>query len=155
MTNTVMTCEEVLEAASRHLQGLAGHTFDLLDLSKPVSPRAASNLAKVISKLSPLLGNLIEFNTVELLNDQTEFHGIGRWERQDPGFPDTIFVGPTKPTLPEIKAWFLWRRNNCTKDSQSHFEESTPESLFWPGFENLVSPARIGRLRGLGTSVAL
>ena len=35
---------------------LAGHEFDLLTINKPVSPEAAVNLAKVISKLSPLLG---------------------------------------------------------------------------------------------------
>jgi hypothetical protein len=64
---------EVLEVASGHLQELSGHVFDLLTVTKPISPTAAVNLAKVVSKLSPLLGNLIEFNTVEFLNDQPEF----------------------------------------------------------------------------------
>jgi len=49
----------------------------------------------VVSKLSPLLGNLFEFNTVEILNDQPEYQQLGAWRRQDPGFPDTIPVGPT------------------------------------------------------------
>ncbi len=65
-----MNSKEVLVAASQHLQGLSGHVFDLLTISKPISPDAAVNLSKVVSKLSPLLGNLIEFNTVEFLNDQ-------------------------------------------------------------------------------------
>jgi hypothetical protein len=64
-------------------------------------------LGKVISKLSPLLGNLIEFNTVEFLNKQKAFSPFGKWKRQDPGFPDTIFSGSIQPTPGlEIKAWF-------------------------------------------------
>ena len=90
-----MNTQEVLTLASAHLQGLSGHVFGVLTLSNPISPDAAVNLSKVVSKLSPLLGNLIEFNTVEFLNNQPEYQGLGTWKRQDPGFPDTIFVGPT------------------------------------------------------------
>jgi len=63
---------------------LEGHVFDVLTVTKPVSVEAAVNLAKVISKLSPLLGNMIEFNTVEVLNSKAEFHRFGKWIRQDP-----------------------------------------------------------------------
>jgi hypothetical protein len=102
-----MDAKRVLEIAALHLASLSGHSFDLLTLSKPVSPGAATNLAKVISKLSPLLGNLIEFNAVELLNDKDEFEAYGRWRRQDPDFPDTVFEGKLRPTPGmEIKAWF-------------------------------------------------
>jgi hypothetical protein len=115
---------EVLQRAARHLTGLRGHVFDLLTITKPVSPAAAVNLAKVVSKLSPLLGNLIEFNTVEVLNSQTEFEGYGEWERQDPGFPDTVFRGRVTP-LPgiEIKAWFPLATEITARfrDSQNHF----------------------------------
>jgi hypothetical protein len=119
--------KDVLESASWHLQGLAGHVFDLLTISKPISPAAAVNLSKVVSKLSPLLGNLIEFNTVEFLNDQEEYHGLGEWQRQDPGFPDTIFVSPAINPAPgfEIKAWFPLATEITArfKDSQNHFLE--------------------------------
>lgn len=122
-----MTSAEVLATASAHLQGLTGHVFDLLTVSKPISPEAAVNLSKVVSKLSPLLGNLIEFNTVEFLNDQPEFHELGKWQRQDPGFPDTIFAGPTITPTPgfEIKAWFPLATEITArfKDSQNHFLE--------------------------------
>ena len=119
-----LTCAEVLEIACRHLEGLAGHIFDVLDVSKPVSPEAATFLAKVISKLSPLVGNMIEFNAVELLNDQAEFAGQGEWRRQDPGFPDTIFVGNVQPVPGfEIKAWFPLATEITARfrDSQNHF----------------------------------
>jgi hypothetical protein len=90
-----------------------------------LTANAAVNLAKVISKLSPLLGNLIEFNTVEFLNKQEEFAEFGMWQRQDPGFPDTIFVGKVQPTPGlEIKAWFPLATEITArfKDSQNHFQ---------------------------------
>jgi hypothetical protein len=122
-----MNSRKILEVASLHLQGLSGHVFDLLTISKPISPDAAVNLAKVVSKLSPLLGNLIEFNTVEFLNDLPEFKGLGEWKRQDPGFPDTIFVGAKINPTPgfEIKAWFPLATEITArfKDSQNHFKE--------------------------------
>ncbi len=120
-----MNTQGVITLASQHLDALAGHTFDVLDVSKPVTASAAVNLAKVISKLSPLLGNLIEFNTVEFLNKQEEFAEFGIWQRQDPGFPDTIFVGQVQPTPGlEIKAWFPLATEITArfKDSQNHFQ---------------------------------
>lgn len=119
------TTKTVIETASKHLEKLSGHVFDVVSVSKPVSPKAAVNLAKIISKLSPLVGNLIEFNAVEFLNDQIEFSSIGKWQRQDPGFPDTIFTGSTITPLPgfEVKAWFPLATEITArfKDSQNHF----------------------------------
>ncbi len=80
-----MNTSEVIKYARQRLEGLAGHVFEVMEVAKPVSPNAAVNLAKIISKLSPLVGNLIEFNTVEYLNDQPDFAGLGTWKRQDPG----------------------------------------------------------------------
>lgn len=117
--------QAAIKLASKHLAGLQGHKLDLLTIAAPVSPAAAVNLAKVVSKLSPLLGNLIEFNTVEFLNLQTDFTSLGRWKRQDPGFPDAIFEGSIKPAPGfEIKAWFPLATEITArfKDSQRHFE---------------------------------
>src|SRR5258708_192944 len=118
-----MNTRDVLTAATTHLQKLSGHIFDLLSVAKPISPAAALNLATVISKLSPLLGNMIEFNTVEFLNGQSEFKGHGVWKRQDPGFPDAIFVGVEPQPGFEIKAWFPLATEITArfKDSQNHF----------------------------------
>lgn len=118
-----LTTEQTLSIASKHLKDLGGHVFDLLTVEKPISPEAAVNLSKVVSKLSPLLGNLIEFNTVEYLNDQDEFEGQGEWERQDPGFPDTVFRGVSPTPGFEIKAWFPLATEITArfKDSQNHF----------------------------------
>lgn len=121
---THLDTQSAIRLASEHLLGLRGHELDLLTLSPPVSPGAAVNLAKIVSKLSPLLGNLIEFNTVEFLNQQKEFASLGKWKRQDPGFPDAIFDGVIKPVPGfEIKAWFPLATEITArfKDSQKHF----------------------------------
>lgn len=120
-----MNTQDVIRLTSQYLDDLSGHIFDVLDISKPISVDAAVNLAKVISKLSPLLGNLIEFNTVEFLNKQDAFSEFGKWQRQDPGFPDTIFVGKVQPRPGlEIKAWFPLATEITArfKDSQNHFQ---------------------------------
>jgi len=120
-----MNTQDVIRLASNYLVDLSGHTFDVLDISKPVTMNTAVNLTKVISKLSPLIGNLIEFNTAEFLNKQNDFTDFGIWKRQDPGFPDTIFVGEVQPTPGiEIKAWFPLATEITArfKDSQNHFQ---------------------------------
>lgn len=119
-----MNTQEVITLAREHLQGLTGHIFDIIEVFTPVSPEAAVNLSKIISKLSPLVGNLIEINTCEYLNDQPVFSDFGHWIRQDPGFPDTIFSGEIIPTPGlEIKAWLPLATEITArfKDSQNHF----------------------------------
>lgn len=118
-----LNTDDVLRIGSEYLLQLSGHEFDLLTVSKPINPEAATNLAKVISKLSPLLGNLIEFNVVEFLNAKADFAGQGEWRRQDPGFPDAVFDGVTPTPGFEIKAWFPLATEITArfKDSQNHF----------------------------------
>jgi hypothetical protein len=117
---------EVIALARTHLTGLSGRVLDVIEVAKPSSTDAATNLAKIISKLSPLVGNLIEFNTCEYLNKQPAFKPFGKWHRQDPGFPDTVFVGKVDPTPGfEIKAWFPLATEITArfKDSQNHFAD--------------------------------
>lgn len=93
--------------AEKHLRSLEGGRLDVLTVAKPGSTAAAAFYGKVISKLSPLLGNMIEFRTVDFLNERNAFRGQGRWLRQDPGFPDTVFEGDIQPRPGfEIKAWW-------------------------------------------------
>ena len=119
-----MNTADILTIAIDQLMRLEDHIFDVLSLNKPISPAAAVNLVKVISKLSPLLGNLIEFNTIDILNQREEFHEYGLWLRQDPGFPDALFTGSITPTPGiEIKTWFPLATEITArfKERQEHF----------------------------------
>lgn len=155
-----MNTQEVIALAREYLRGLAGHEFDVLEVTKPVSPAAAVNLAKIISKLSPLVGNLIEFNSCEYLNDQEGFAEFGEWKRQDPGFPDTIFAGTVTPTPGfEIKAWFPLATEITArfKDSQNHFsqDQTYVVMLAWlPEFLIFGKPKIIDIVVVSGASVA-
>lgn len=155
-----MNTQEVITLAREYLRGLAGHEFDVLEVTKPVSPEAAVNLAKIISKLSPLVGNLIEFNSCEYLNDQAGFAEFGKWQRQDPGFPDTIFAGTVTPTPGfEIKAWFPLATEITArfKDSQNHFTQDQTHiaMLAWlPEFLIYGKPTIIDIVVVSGASVA-
>lgn len=156
-----MTTAEAIALASTHLKSLRGHVFDVLSITKPVSSAAAANLAKVVSKLSPMLGNLIEFNAVEFLNGLEEFKRYGLWVRQDPGFPDTIFQGSIQPAPGfEIKAWFPLATEITARfrDSQNHFEhdETYVAMLAWLP-QNLIygKPSIIGVCVASAKSVAV
>ncbi len=155
------TTKDIIDSATGHLRKLPGHIFDVLEVSKPVSPDAAVNLTKVVSKLSPLVGNMIEFNTCEFLNDQPEYSGIGTWKRQDPGFPDTVFEADGIVPTPgfEIKAWFPLATEITArfKDSQNHFEhdQTYVAMLAWlPEFLIFGKPKIIDIVIVSGASVA-
>lgn len=155
-----MKTAQVIATAAKHLQRLQGRVLDVLSVAKPVSPEAAVNLAKVISKLSPLVGNMIEFNTCEFLNDQPEFQNLGKWKRQDPGFPDVILDGHVTPAPGfEVKAWFPLATEITArfKDSQNHFldDRTYVAMIAWlPEFLIFGRPVIIGVFVASGASVA-
>jgi hypothetical protein len=121
-----MKYHEILKIASNHLQSLSGKTLDILDIAKPTTLEYAEHLAKTVSKFSPFMGNMIEYNVCEELN-KIDWKGCGNWIRQDPGFPDTIFEGNVSPTPGiEIKTWFPLATEITArfKDSINHFNEN-------------------------------
>lgn len=155
-----MNTYDILRLAASYLDGLIGHEFDVIEVKKPVSPESAVSLTKVISKLSPMVGNLIEFNTCEYLNDQIGFPSHGKWIRQDPGFPDTIFDSDIHPVPGfEIKAWFPLSTEITArfKDSQNHFiyDQTYVVLLAWlPEFLIFGKPSIIDIVIVSGASVA-
>jgi hypothetical protein len=60
--------QRYLQAASEKLSELDGHVLDVLSIRKPLDEEEALGWAKIVSKLSPILGNLLEFEIVRLLN---------------------------------------------------------------------------------------
>ena len=146
----------ILNKAEEVILELEGHTLDVLEIIQPPDIQYARHLAKVISKLSPLVGNMIEFSLVSLLNE-LDWTGQGQWIRQDPGFPDTLFDGVIEPKPGvEIKTWFPLATEITArfKDSVLHFEEDRtdvvlvawlPEYLLYgkPKILNVwISPAK-------------
>ncbi|MVA77162.1 hypothetical protein GC722_14175 [Auraticoccus sp. F435] len=96
-----------LARASEVLQDLAGEDVDAIDV-KSVETEEAPFLAKIVSKLSPMVGNLMEQRVVSILDEEAE-DGFS-WHRQDPGFPDAILKHPDATgthTGYEIKAWYV------------------------------------------------
>ena len=138
-----MDYTKILDAAKSELTALDSHLIDVIDLKRPPSLAYAKNLAKVISKLSPLIGNMIEFSTVDLLNEH-DWADVGKWVRQDPGFPDALFQSNSIKPNPgiEIKAWFPFATEITArfKDSVTIFKDNNidmaliawlPEHVIW------------------------
>lgn len=139
-----MSPNEVLCIASKIVKNLSFRYVDVVEVKKPTSVEYGVNLAKVISKLSPLVGNMIEFTTIDLLNLH-DWKGVGKWIRQDPGFPDATFLSKCVQPNPgiEIKAWFPFATEITArfKESQNIFKENPyinvaliawlPENVIW------------------------
>lgn len=127
-----MNYQTILRQASNELHHIKGESFDIVDIKRPSSIEYAVQLSKVISKLSPLIGNMIEFSTVDLLN-RLEWNGKGEWKRQDPGFPDALFLSDTILPNPgiEIKAWFPF-----ATEITARFKDSV--TLFTPNHINMA-----------------
>lgn len=123
-----MSPREVLNKAKATITGLTGRTLDILEVAQPKDAEYALHLAKVVSKLSPILGNMIEYSIVKFLNDSGDWKGAGTWVRQDPGFPDAVFigtegVGPTPGV--EVKTWFPLATEITARfrESVTHFSD--------------------------------
>jgi hypothetical protein len=113
----------------------------------------------MISKISPLVGNLIEMEVVRALN-RLDWKGQGKWARQDPGFPDTVFRGKVSPQPGvEIKTWFPFATEITArfKDSQTFFAQNQTNVavLAWiPEFIIYGRPRIIGVWVGSGAELA-
>lgn len=138
-----MNVKDILDIAKNELTGLDNNLIDILEIKRPPTLEYAKHLVRVISKLSPLLGNMIEFSTIDLLNNYN-WNGVGKWIRQDPGFPDALFKSTTIIPNPgiEIKAWFPLATEITArfKDSVTIFSEDNidmaliswlPENVIW------------------------
>jgi len=119
-----MDYRDTLQIAAQKVLGLKGHTLDVLTIKRPSEIQGALELAKIVSKLSPIIGNLLEYAIVEYLNTAPELPAGCKWIRQDPGFPDAILTGMPDPQPGiEIKTWFPLATEITARfrDSQSTF----------------------------------
>jgi hypothetical protein len=96
----------VLDNAEEALEGLEGHVVDVVSIRKPNGEDEILGWLLTISKLLPLVGNMLEVEFVRRFN-QLDLPDEWTWERQDPGFPGAGLKGLPGPTPGiEIKAWF-------------------------------------------------
>ncbi|BDZ62495.1 hypothetical protein Lsed01_00851 [Demequina sediminis] len=96
-----------LQRASQVLQGLVGESIDAIQVNS-LDAEEAPFLGQIVSKLSPMIGNLLEARIIKELDDEAG-HGF-TWERQDPGFPDAILLdeyGVSTEAGFEVKAWYV------------------------------------------------
>lgn len=105
MANSSEVQHELDLAASR-LRRFANEQLKVISLPGE-NKEDASFLAGVVSKLSPIIGNYVEYKIAKILNESAS-SGFA-WKRQDPGFPDAVLQDTlTGETLAgyEIKAWY-------------------------------------------------
>lgn len=155
-----MNYREILDIASEEIKKLTGEYLPVIEISKPTSLDYARQLSKVVSKLSPMLGNMIEYSTIDILNSYN-WHGFGIWKRQDPGFPDAIFRSEMIFPNPgiEIKTWFPLATEITArfKDSVAHFadDQINVAMIAWlPEFVLWGKPVIIDTWIGSASSVA-
>lgn len=97
-----------MDRAQAVLQNLVGESVETLSVNS-LSSDDAPFLAQIVSKLSPMIGNLLERRIIQVLADEAE-NGYS-WIRQDPGFPDAALVDPTGAITDsgfEVKAWYAF-----------------------------------------------
>lgn len=120
-----MDYKDILSKSTEVINGLPGQALDILEIKQPGTLEEAKHLTKTISKLSPILGNMIEYYIVEKLNTH-DWEDLGTWIQQDPEFPDALFLGDITPAPGvEIKTWFPLATEITArfKDSVTHFGE--------------------------------
>ena len=95
-----------MDRAADLLKGAAGEALPTISIDSPSADEAVF-LGQNISKLSPLVGNLIERRIPMLLSERHR-QGALEWRRQDPDFPDAALFASGKPVGAgfEVKAWF-------------------------------------------------
>lgn len=120
-----MEYQQALEIATRALLELKGHKIDVITISRPSDLQGAIELSKIVSKLSPIIGNFIEYALIRHLNEIQVWPDGCRWIRQDPGFPDAILSGiPNIVPGIEVKTWFPLSPEITARfrDSQTSFQ---------------------------------
>ena len=55
-----MNNQQALQIVAQAVYRLKGHTLDILTVAKPRDIQSAIELSKVVSKLSPIVGNTLE-----------------------------------------------------------------------------------------------
>ena len=106
--NNDFSTQDILNDAVNNINDMINNKFDVISIGEPKNFDYASFMAKIESKISSIVGNMIEYAMAQHLNDTSSFSEIGSWERQDPDFPDNVFISDKLKEKPgiEVKAWY-------------------------------------------------
>lgn len=102
----IAAINQEMTRAERLLHSLKGSTIDTVSINS-LGAEDAPFLGLVVSKLSPIIGNLLEHKIIGLIGRGSK-HGL-IWQRQDPDFPDIVLIdrkGKSTRTGYEVKAWY-------------------------------------------------
>ncbi len=98
--------DQWIAKAERKLKSLAGEEIPALSLNS-LDASEAPFLGQIVSKLSPMIGNLLENRIVNFLNETRDQDHY--WVRQDPDFPDALLKATSGIDTGvgfEVKAWY-------------------------------------------------
>lgn len=106
--NHKLNIDNVLNDASSNINSMVDDIFDIINIGEPDSLDYAIFMSHIESKISSIVGNMIEYAMANHLNETSSFRAQGVWKRQDPEFPDNIFVSDQLDEYPgiEVKAWY-------------------------------------------------
>lgn len=98
--------DQWIAKAEKKLKSLAGEEIPALSLNS-LDASEAPFLGQIVSKLSPMIGNLLENRIVNFLNETRDDDHY--WVRQDPDFPDALLKATSGIETGvgfEVKAWY-------------------------------------------------
>ena len=98
--------DQWIAKAENKLKSLAGEEIPALSLNS-LDASEAPFLGQIVSKLSPMIGNLLENRIVNFLNETRDKDHY--WVRQDPDFPDALLKATSGIETGvgfEVKAWY-------------------------------------------------
>ncbi len=125
-----LSVDNVLDDASNNIASMVNEIFDIINIGEPDSLEYAIFMSHIESKISSIVGNMIEYAMANHLNLTSSFRDLGVWKRQDPDFPDNIFVSDQLSEVPgiEVKAWYPLATEITArfKPSQSMLSHNNP-----------------------------
>jgi hypothetical protein len=106
-----MNSSEIISIANAEINKLVGYTVSQFTIEKPKDLDDTQDMLSVISKMSPLVGNMLEFKISKMLSAHPELGKLGIWKRQDPDFPDVLFNPNADNQFSfqlgyEVKGWY-------------------------------------------------
>jgi len=117
-----LSCSSFSKQVHNALEKTVDRPLPHFTIHQPADFEEAAFYSKILSKLSPTVGNILEYSLTKTLASALG----GDWERQDPDFPDIIYKTSDRAIRfgVEIKTWYPLATEATArfKESQSHLK---------------------------------